>query len=1198
MSLSKKIISVILCLAMLLSSVCVAFAVQKNDEPEEMLIASISDIHYFPASLSTFKGDAFESYLRGANCNYDDLDAIIDAAFAALKRDVKEKGLKYLLVTGDLTTNGEYEGHVALAEKFHKLQEETGLKIFVTNGNHDINNSLASQFITEDYKKTPARITKPQEFYEIYRDFGFDIADDKYCDYTSGKAGALSYAVSLGNGYRLVVIDGGKYSKDNTAKGKDEHETGGNITDELLEWVLEQGRKAKKNGETVIAATHWNLSEMSYLHGELLQGFVIDNAYKLQEIFADNGINFIYSGHQHVTDADITYSDDGEPLYSIITPTLTQFPYQFRETVFTKNGKEVSAELKELSVDDAAAVEGKDGPYAKPYYITTGFAGQHAGLKSEDYFLFMIKNLLGGYIDSIQKSGSVVAFIKEQFGFDIKDFLAKYIKDGIVFGDFKLFTMDNAMSFINNLDKQIIDKFISNPDVLWALVRKALTGLVHEKASEVPCTKFIDSYGFGDESRGGTIEDLFFSCIAYMYAGNENSSDDKFIQDIISRCGKPEFVDFFFGIVKKHVVDEFLVDGILSQLTVQLDSLFAGNYKEVAGFIQVMYACIAALVASGAFQKGAFESIGSFTKVLEKLIANFPTSMTSSSYKTLLNAVLGTGLISYGSDVDELVDNILAMFFGDPQKRATAYQLEVLLSGIVSDEDSDFEDDENKCTYIYNGPVKVEPTEEDMQLPTFITMTGDDESSLKLRWFTKYSVTATDFEIVEKSKSFTGINTTGYGIEKSTSADTLRGYGFDFGTFGLFPYDRDTVRHDISLSGLKKGTAYKYRIGDFKKGFVYEGAFTTGSDDFTFLYLTDAAGTAPYMYEQNTLALNSAFKEFSNASFIINGGDSVYKDDNDDQWGWALNSSPVYRSLPVMYVSGDKDVGTVEAVKKHFVLPEAPAYSVSDYGAYYSFDRSNVHFIVINTNEANEDGSLSDQQTKFIEADLKKNDKDFTVLVSHKSLFGSSDNSVLRKQLNTLFSGADIDLILSGDDLLYARTGVVKNNRKDSDADIIIRELGGRTYQLYVNHTGLVSLTGGKTGFYSGELTDTNKGFLEKTKIDTRPVFTAVTVEGREMGVLVYAVNSDGSVEKIDNFGISKNSTRILVGDVNFDGDITVDDARLALRAAVKLETLSEKQILAGDTDRKDGVTVDDAREILRVAVKLQQFDPQYINAG
>ena len=64
-----------------------------------------------------------------------------------------------------------------------------------------------------------------------------------------------------------------------------------------------------------------------------------------------------------------------------------------------------------------------------------------------------------------------------------------------------------------------------------------------------------------------------------------------------------------------------------------------------------------------------------------------------------------------------------------------------------------------------------------------------------------------------------------------------------------------------------------------------------------------------------------------------------------------------------------------------------------------------------------------------------------------------------------------------------------------------------------------------------------------------------------------------------------------LLGDVDGNGKVTVDDARAALRASVGLDALSAAQTLAADVDINNKVTVDDARAILRAAVGLDQSD-------
>lgn len=61
-----------------------------------------------------------------------------------------------------------------------------------------------------------------------------------------------------------------------------------------------------------------------------------------------------------------------------------------------------------------------------------------------------------------------------------------------------------------------------------------------------------------------------------------------------------------------------------------------------------------------------------------------------------------------------------------------------------------------------------------------------------------------------------------------------------------------------------------------------------------------------------------------------------------------------------------------------------------------------------------------------------------------------------------------------------------------------------------------------------------------------------------------------------------------VLGDVDGDGLVTAADARLALRAAVDMEILTEDQLKAADYDKDGVITAADARLILRKAVGLE----------
>ncbi len=1193
----KRILSVILSAALLIC--CVPLSLAQTAAPGELLLASISDIHYYPASLALYKSEEFYTYLKGSNAVFEDMDGILDSTFAALEKDAEEKGLKYVVVSGDMTTNGEYAGHAALAQKLLDFEEKTGLTVFVINGNHDINNSLASEFTTPDLLKNSAKPTTPAEFYELYKDLGYSDADATFAEdieeaAKAGTPGALSYSVSVAGGYRFIMIDAGKYPAANTKSGEDEHETGGRITDDLLKWILAQAAEAQENGETPIVFSHWNLSEMNYMHGEVLQGFVIDDGYKLQEIFADAGIHFAFSGHQHVSDIDVTCSDSGEPLYSCIVPTLTQYPFCFRETYFTRDDAQtVSAEYKQYSCDTVKKVKSLSGEeYAQPYYMTTGAAKQIGDtLDPSVYLLNMIKNLLSGYVTDIQEKGSILAFVKDQFGFDLKEFIAEYIPESITLGGDEIFSINNIMNFANDLDEQLYANFIEDPDeLLWPSIKTALDNILAVQISDVPCTKFIDTYGFGSTEHGGTIGDLFLTVLVNMYPGNETCEDDEFIKDVLEKCQTTQFVDLIFDTVIKYVADGLALDVILGNTEIHLDTVLPGNDPSVTQFLRALYSGITSIISSDILKS---TSLSDFMNKLSKLSKLLGTT-ESASYKTLIEMVLGTGFISYGDSVDDILYMLLDKYLGDTEKQAAAYQLHVIADGIFNDPDKDWD-----VTYTYSGPEEVVPSVEDMQLPANVTMAPgkNAEESFIIKWMTKYSVTGSDIEIVKANEKFTGKATT-KGITAETEYTTVSGYGFDFGSFGILPWTREVNIHTVTVTGLKPGTEYKFRIGDFEKDFVSEGSIKTADNDnsFTFAFLSDNAGVSPAMYENFNAAVKAA-AEKTDLNFIIHGGGSVVKADNEDQWGWSLNGArDVFLNVPVLYTSGTGDTGENSPVLKHYSFSELPPYANTDYGAFYSYDYENVHFTVLNTNDLDVDGTLTAGQLKWLNDDLGGTPATWKILVLHTPFYGVNQiNSELKAQLAAAINDHHVNLVLGGTDTVYSRTHVMKNGTPKPNNDIIIQEINGKKYEAYANVNGYIALSGCSTGSdFDTTLPDGN--YYKTVKAAKLPVFTVINVDGDALAVDAYQLNPDGTTTLIDSFALTVQYVKIKMGDIDIDDEVTAADARLALRAAVGLENFTNEEKLRADVDGDMAITAADARLILRAAVDLEKIKPEYVS--
>ena len=86
--------------------------------------------------------------------------------------------------------------------------------------------------------------------------------------------------------------------------------------------------------------------------------------------------------------------------------------------------------------------------------------------------------------------------------------------------------------------------------------------------------------------------------------------------------------------------------------------------------------------------------------------------------------------------------------------------------------------------------------------------------------------------------------------------------------------------------------------------------------------------------------------------------------------------------------------------------------------------------------------------------------------------------------------------------------------------------------------------------------------------------------------------NEEGAITvssfKIYNASSENPGAQNTFGDVNCDGQILANDARLALRASAQLENLDATQTKAADVDEDGKVLANDARQILRFSAKLQ----------
>lgn len=327
-------------------------------------VMSLSDTHLLPSSM--IKGTAdYTTDLNSDRKMFTQSEAILDAQL----KKVKEEKPDVLLISGDLTKDGELKSHKALAKKLKALKKQLpNLKVYVINGNHDINNSDGKDFNTSSGEAVAAAKTSPAAFKSVYKDvtYGDSSIIATFTPSSGKQAGQLSYAARPKKGYTVIAIDSGRYSSDNTSTGENEHETSGQISKELEAWVLKQIAAAKKRGDTVIGLEHHNLVPHFTMESTLLPMYLVNDYDRLSEEFADAGMHYIFTGHMHAQDVSKMTTAAGNDLYDFETGSSITYPSPIRVENFSRSvsGKTVTEKvtgrtIENLKITYRNAVTGK-----------------------------------------------------------------------------------------------------------------------------------------------------------------------------------------------------------------------------------------------------------------------------------------------------------------------------------------------------------------------------------------------------------------------------------------------------------------------------------------------------------------------------------------------------------------------------------------------------------------------------------------------------------------------------------------------------------------------------------------------------------------------------------------------------------------------------------------------------------------------
>ena len=305
-----------------------------------MKFAVLSDTHYISRRMLLDTADK-EAFLQTAVSEF--------AIETAASRD----DIDVILITGDLTDEGDIYSHEDFKAYLEKVREKTGKKIYVTTATHDFHHHKAyvrqkgdtkAQFSSEpwnmpyfdkdnadwheyltdecenlsDSECMPGlvRACTPEELWKLYADFGpsdaISVHNDSFC-----------YCVELDDNTRCLMLN------DNFRNEEAMHDISVTYTPDCFRWIKSMIDKANREGKYIFACTHHPLLPAAPAHRLYQDERNMRSAY-ISHTLADMGLNLFITGHTHLADVGCVVSDKGNRLYDITVPAARFFPPRFK----------------------------------------------------------------------------------------------------------------------------------------------------------------------------------------------------------------------------------------------------------------------------------------------------------------------------------------------------------------------------------------------------------------------------------------------------------------------------------------------------------------------------------------------------------------------------------------------------------------------------------------------------------------------------------------------------------------------------------------------------------------------------------------------------------------------------------------------------------------------------------------------------
>ena len=684
----------------------------ETDADNLMKICVISDTHYYPLNYVSDCED-YNTYVGGDPKMLAESGSIIDSALDMIEKDRPD----LVLVSGDLTKDGERLGHQNMAKKLQKIEDDTDAEVFVINGNHDIYNYQDSCTF-ENGKKEQATTTTPADFKEIYGAFGYNGEHSaQYYTPPEGKqAGGLSYSVTVGD-YVIIGIDSGRYSPDaDTGMDTNEHITAGRIDASLLPWVKQRVEEANENGKTVIGLMHHGLVPHFSKEAELLSEYVVDDWQEAASTLADAGMRYIFTGHMHANDIAEYTSVNGNKIYDLETGSLAAYGSPVRTVTIQRD--QTMKDQETLQLDETFHVKS-----------TSVKSINYNGETIDDLQAYTMNKLYPERLFNNMAAGMLKPIVKEIADTGIRNYLAEKMPEL----DIDTIVLDTVQEMLAGGMELWLGTGVGNISVGYRnggieLIPSGTAGLIGETT-------------ISDAQIIQVVDDLLAK-VENQYLKNPDWLLGK-VDEIVTKVSK-------FSVASLDDGEKTLYDFIVLLLT----SHYAGGENPPAWVTKQALPYL----KSGAVIKDLMDIlvkdvVGIVNEIAASL--NIDTGIAFSGlWKTAIDSQTNKGNLAtilelFKLNVEELINGLISEYMSDSFLTGMGGLLDDYASSFLYDTEStdDILNDKDGRTITWSTSTQVTPQEPSVAnglAPTQIAMTqGESADSRYLRWYTGAGVSGT-----------------------------------------------------------------------------------------------------------------------------------------------------------------------------------------------------------------------------------------------------------------------------------------------------------------------------------------------------------------------------------------------------------------------------------------------------------------------